>query len=169
MEKGAKSMEAEEKIQELLGWLEKRNIDFEFLRHAEGTTTKKASQALGVEECAVLKSLLFRDKFKYFIGVVIAGDRKVSLRSLNRITGKIFELATPKEVLEKTGYEVGGMPPFAFSILDITGYIDSSVLRSRDVYGSAGTPTSGIKFSPFALGKVGYKLVDISEKANDNE
>jgi len=161
------SMTTEKKIQELLTWLTAQDINYEFIRHARGGTTTEASEALGVDQSEVLKCLLFKGQSEEFIGVIITGNRRVSPEKLKEITNTNFKLASPREVLVHTGHEVGGIPPFAFSISGIPGYVDSSVIQHQWVYGSAGSATTGIKFSPLSLEKVGYKAVNVTEVKNN--
>ena len=163
MERREKITATEKKIQALLTWLSAQDINYEFIRHSSGGTTAEASEALGVEVSAVLKCLLFKEQFKKFIGVVVTGDRRVSLKKLKEVTSKNFKLASREDVLTQTGYDIGGIPPFAFSIRGIQGYVDPNVIQHQWVYGSAGSVATGIKFSPLSLEKVGYKIVDISE------
>ena len=167
MEGEKKFMTTEKKIQDLLNWLTTQDINYEFIRHARGGTTTEASEALGVDRSEILKCLLFKGQSKEFIGVIISGDSRVSLKKLKGITNQNFKLASPEDILTQTGYEAGGIPPFAFSIHGITGYVDSNVMQRQWVYGSAGSATTGIKFSPLSLEKVGYKTVNVSEVKNN--
>lgn len=161
-------MATEKKIQDLLTWLTTQDINYQFIRHPKGRTTTEASEALRIDRSEILKCLLFKDQSEEFIGVIIDGANRVSLKKLKRITNKNFKLASPEDVLVQTGYEIGGIPPFAFSIRSIPGYVDSRVIQHQWVYGSAGSTTTGIKFSSHSLEKVGYKTVDINE-VNNNE
>lgn len=167
MERGENFMTTEKKIQDLLTWLTAQDINYEFIRHTRGRTTTEASEALGVDRSEILKCLLFKGQAEEFIGVIIGGDNRVSLKKLKAITNKNFKLASTEDILTQTGYEVGGIPPFVFSIRGIAGYVDSSVIQHQWVYGSAGSATTGIKFSPHSLEKVGYKVVDVSEIKNN--
>lgn len=167
MEREENFMTTEKKIQDLLTWLTAQDISYEFIRHARGGTTAEASEALGVDRSKILKCLLLKGQSEEFIGVIIGGDSRVSLKKLKEITNKNFKLASPEDILTQTGYEVGGIPPFAFSISGIVGYVDSSVIQHQWTYGSAGSATTGIKFSPRSLEKVGYKTVDVSEVKNN--
>ena len=157
-------MEARRQSIDLLNWLLSRGISYELIRHTKGKTTAEASRALGVDKSKILKSLLLKDSSEEFIGVVITGDRKVSFKKLKRITGSDFKLASCQEVLRETGYKVGGVPAFTFSICHITGYVDFRVMQHKFVYGSAGSETLGLKFSPSLLKSIGYRIVDITKK-----
>lgn len=156
-------MEKEKKVRNLLSWLSAQGISYEFIRHTRGETTAEASRALRVEKSTILKCLLFKNEPEEFIGVVITGDRKVSTEQLKKITGKNFKLAPTEDVLRETGFDIGGIPPFAFSIRGITCYVDIAVMSPRWVYGSAGSATSGVKFSPLSFEKIGCKIVNISK------
>ena len=160
-------MEKEKKVRDLLSWLSVQGIGYEFIEHAKGKTTAEASNALGVEKSAILKCLLFESQLKDFVGIIITGDRRVSPEKLRETTGKNFKLAPTEDVQVQTGYDVGGIPPFAFLIRGITCYVDVAVMKLQWVYGSAGSATSGIKFSPLSFEKVEYKIADIGEEIHD--
>ncbi len=153
----------EKETQTMLDWLSSQNIHYEFIHHAKGETTKKASEALGVGASEILKCLLFKGQTGGFAGVIVTGDKRVSLKKLREITGKNFRLASAQDVLLQTGYKIGGIPPFAFSLSGISTYVDFGVTQRQWVYASAGSELTGIKFSPNSLRKVGYNIVDVSE------
>ena len=56
-------------------------------------------------------------------------------------------MATPGEVAEVTGYNVGGVPP----VLRIPVYIDRELLAEDYVYGGGGDEYSLLRFRPAEL------------------
>ena len=75
--------------------------------------TRVSSRELGVDEHAVVKTLVFEDEQARPLIVLMHGDRKVSLKELARQAGcKKIEPCKPEVAQRHTGYLVGGTPPF---------------------------------------------------------
>jgi Cys-tRNA(Pro) deacylase len=78
-----------------------------------GGTAESASQ-LGVDEHAVIKTLVMQDDLARPLIVLMHGDRQVSTKSLAREIGAKSVQACAPEVAERhSGYRVGGTSPFA--------------------------------------------------------
>lgn len=74
--------------------------------------TGRAAQELGVDEHAVVKTLVFEDDAKRPFLVLMHGDREVSLKELAREIGvKTVAPCTPEAAQRHTGYQVGGISP----------------------------------------------------------
>ncbi len=75
--------------------------------------TSASSAALGVDEHAVVKTLVMEDEEKAPLLVLMHGDLQVSLKSLARELGKKrIEPCKPEVAQRHTGYLVGGTSPF---------------------------------------------------------
>ena len=75
--------------------------------------TKVSSQKLGVEEHAVIKTLVFEDETKTPLLVLMHGDKQVSTKALARQLGvKSVQPCKPEVAQRHTGYQVGGTSPF---------------------------------------------------------
>jgi Cys-tRNA(Pro) deacylase len=75
--------------------------------------TAASSAALGVEEHAVVKTLVMEDEEKTPLLVLMHGDLQVSLKALARELGKKrIEPCKPDVAQRHTGYLVGGTSPF---------------------------------------------------------
>ena len=105
-------------------------------------TAKLAAQALGVEVGQIAKSLLFRVGEEYVM-VVAAGDVKIKAGKLKAAAGGKAKMATPEEVLEVTGYPVGGVCPFALAN-PVRILLDKSLGQYDVVYTAAGTAHSAL-------------------------
>jgi Cys-tRNA(Pro) deacylase len=74
--------------------------------------TAAAARELGVEEHAVVKTLVFLLDGRPVL-VLMHGDREVSAKALAREAGaKTAEPAPPEAAQRLTGYQVGGISPF---------------------------------------------------------
>src|SRR5947209_18724936 len=76
-------------------------------------TAPAAAAAAGCELGQIVKSMLFMADGRPLL-LLIAGDRKADTSRLAPLLGvprKRIKLATPEEVRELTGYDIGGVPP----------------------------------------------------------
>ena len=75
--------------------------------------TKVASQAVNMEEHAVVKTIVLEDETGAALFVLMHGDQEVSTKNLARDLGrKSISPCDPKKVNRLTGYQVGGTSPF---------------------------------------------------------
>jgi Cys-tRNA(Pro) deacylase len=75
--------------------------------------TAVSSRELGVEEHAVVKTLVLEDDAARPLIVLMHGDRKVSTKELARVIGVKRVSPCKPEVAERhSGYRVGGTSPF---------------------------------------------------------
>lgn len=75
--------------------------------------TAVSSRELGVDEHAVVKTLIMEDEAKNPLIVLMHGDRQVSTKELARVLGvKTIAPCTPETAQRHTGYLVGGTSPF---------------------------------------------------------
>lgn len=81
--------------------------------YEEGGGTKASSTKLGVDEHAVVKTLVFEDEHKRPLLVLMHGDKRVSTKQLARQLGrKTVAACAPETAQRHTGYLVGGTSPF---------------------------------------------------------
>jgi Cys-tRNA(Pro) deacylase len=84
---------------------------YEYVEH--GGTAESARQ-LGVDEHAVVKTLVMQDDKSRPLVVLMHGDRQVSTKSLARSLGiKEVKPCAPDVAERHSGYQVGGTSPFA--------------------------------------------------------
>jgi Cys-tRNA(Pro) deacylase len=75
--------------------------------------TAVSARELGVDEHAVVKTLIMEDDRRNPLVVLMHGDRKVSTKELARALGvKTIQPCTPETANRHTGYVVGGTSPF---------------------------------------------------------
>ena len=75
--------------------------------------TEVSARALGVDERAVIKTLVMEDESRRPLVVLMHGDREVSTRNLARHIGvKSIHPCTPAVADRHSGYQVGGTSPF---------------------------------------------------------
>ncbi len=82
-------------------------------RYAPHGGTRASSGALGVDEHAVVKTLVMEDDRRAPLIVLMHGDREVSTRQLARQAGRSSVAPCDPAVAQRhTGYLVGGTSPF---------------------------------------------------------
>ena len=133
-----------------------------------GESTKNsalAAQALGCSVAEIAKSVVFVGE-KTAV-VIISGDKRVDGARLATVVGAKLRVAKADEVRDRTGFPIGGVPPFPHRE-GIAVLIDSSLTRFARVWAAAGTPNSvfGIEtVDLFSL--LGSKPVDVAERVQE--
>src|SRR5512147_2162040 len=82
-------------------------------RYEEKGGTAVSARELGVDEHAVIKTLVMEDDARAPLVVLMHGDRQVSTKNLARQIGARSVQPCAPEVADKhSGYQVGGTSPF---------------------------------------------------------
>jgi prolyl-tRNA editing enzyme YbaK/EbsC (Cys-tRNA(Pro) deacylase) len=134
------------------------------IEFAQGTTptAPMAAAALGVEVGQIAKSLLLKGKDDRFTMVICPGDRRVTNAKLKAALGVKTRMATAEETLAVTGFQPGGVCPFAVAGIEVV--IDSGLARWSTIYPAAGTDGSGVPMTFAQLESItGGRVADLSE------
>ncbi len=121
-------------------WLDRHGVAFtghpyDYVEH--GGTGESARQ-LGVDEHAVVKTLVMQDDKARPLIVLMHGDRKVSTKNLARQIGaKAVEPCKPEVAQRHSGYLVGGTSPFGLRKV-MTVYVEDSVLELPRIWINGG-------------------------------
>jgi Cys-tRNA(Pro) deacylase len=98
---------------------------YDYVEH--GGTAESACQ-LGLDEHAVVKTLVMQDDRGRALVVLMHGDRQVSTKNLARAIGaKSVAPCTPEDAQRASGYFVGGTSPFGLKRA-MPVYVEESVL-----------------------------------------
>src|SRR5512136_6571 len=82
-------------------------------RYEEKGGTAVSSRELGVEEHAVVKTLVMEDDQGEPLVVLMHGDREVSTKALARqLSRRAVHICKPEVANRHSGYQVGGTSPF---------------------------------------------------------
>ncbi|WP_134685970.1 YbaK/EbsC family protein [Brevibacillus migulae] len=124
-------------------------------------TTEEAAAVLGVETGQIAKTLLFRTSQGYGL-FVTAGDMRIRNAQVKELLGGgNVKMATPQEVEEITGFQVGAVCPFALR-QEVPIFIDASLSRFDRVYTAAGIAESLLPVSFVQLvGITGGKVIEL--------
>ena len=133
--------------------LKQRGIAFSehpYAYEEHGGTTVSARE-LGVDEHAVIKTLVMQDELAKPLIILMHGDRKVSTKNLARQTGrKSIEPCKPDVAQRHSGYMVGGTSPFATK-KSMPVYVEESVLLLDTIYINGGRRGYLLGIAPHVL------------------
>jgi Cys-tRNA(Pro) deacylase len=108
-------------------------------RYEEKGGTRVSARELGVDEHAVVKTLVMEDDEKAPIIVLMHGDREVSTKTLARLLGKrSIQPCKPDVANRHSGYQVGGTSPFG-TRKAMPVYLEKSILDLPKVYVNGGS------------------------------
>jgi Cys-tRNA(Pro) deacylase len=145
-------------------WLKRAGVaytehPYDYVEH--GGTAESARQ-LGVDEHAVVKTLVMRDERARPLVVLMHGDREVSTKNLARaLRLKSVEPCKPEEAQRHSGYLIGGTSPFGFKREGVPVIVQASVLVLPRVFINGGRRGFLVGIEPRVLSEVlGATAVD---------
>jgi Cys-tRNA(Pro) deacylase len=115
-----------------------------------GGTTESARQ-LGVDEHAVVKTLVMQDDAGKPLIVLMHGDMTVSTKNLARQSGhKSVEPCAPEVAQRHTGYQVGGTSPFGLrKVMPV--FVEQTILELPLIYINGGRRGFLVSLAPQVL------------------
>ncbi len=131
-------------------------VEFEphlYVWEAHGGTAASAEH-LGVDEHAVIKTLIFEDEAKRPLCILMHGDREVSAKNLARQLGvKTTAPCTPAIADKHSGYQVGGTSPFGLKRA-MPVYMERSIAELPRIYINGGARGFLVAIDPKELVRV---------------
>jgi len=129
-----------------------RNYDTEFIEFKEKVrTVKQAQELLDIPSNEIIKSLVMIGDEP--ILCIVPGNKSIDFKKLRKFCENI-RLASEEEVLNITGYKVGGVPP----ILNIKVSIDKRVMNKEYVYGGGGSDHALLKIKPQDIANINRNI-----------
>ncbi len=123
-------------------------------RYEERGGTRVSARELGVDEHAVIKTLVMEDEARQPLIVLMHGDREVSTKNLARQIGrKTIEPCAPDAAQRHTGYQVGGTSPFG-TRKALPVVIERSILDLERIYINGGRRGLLVALSPRELARL---------------
>ena len=123
-------------------------------RYEERGGTRVSSRELGVDEHAVVKTLVMEDDRKQPLIVLMHGDREVSTKELARQIGaRGVTPCDPDTAAKHTGYLVGGTSPFGTK-KPLPVYVERSILALERIYVNGGRRGFLVALAPADLARV---------------
>ena len=132
----------------------KINFDAKPRRYKEGTrTSEDAARQLQCDVSNIAKSIVFEGG-EVAIVVITSGSNRVDRKKkLKKILGYKPGQATPEYVLQSTGYEVGGVPPFGH-LKETIKIIDEDLFKYDLIWGAGGTADTVFPITPEKLKEI---------------
>ena len=132
--------------------LDKHHVQYEHFVHAHVTTSQDAAAirntSLDDAAKAIVCKVEKRDGSFEFIQAILQASKKIDLKKLKRfLDSRNVALASPDEVLERTGCTIGSVPPFGI-LFNIRMFVDEDLLKRDLIVFSAGTHTDSIQMRP---------------------
>jgi Cys-tRNA(Pro) deacylase len=127
--------------------------------------TRASSEALGVDEHAVIKTLIMEDERKQPLCVLMHGDREVSTKQLARVIGvKSIAPCAPEVADRHSGYQVGGTSPFGLRRA-MPIYMQRTILELPRIYINGGARGFLVAIDPRDAERVlAPTLVDVAAR-----
>lgn len=120
--------------------LRTEKVDFtdHLYTYQEKGGTSVSSSELGVDEHAVIKTLVMEDEKHQPMIILMHGDRQVSTRELARAIGaRQVTPCSPDTAQKHTGYMVGGTSPFGIR-RTMPIYLEQSIAELPKIYINGG-------------------------------
>jgi Cys-tRNA(Pro) deacylase len=138
-------------------WLRGHGIAFteHVYDYVEHGGTAESAQQLGVDEHAVVKTLVMQDERARPLVVLMHGDRQVSTKNLARAIGcKSVEPCSADVAQRHSGYQLGGTSPFGFKREGVPVYVQASVLVLPRIFINGGRRGYLVGIEPRVLSEV---------------
>jgi prolyl-tRNA editing enzyme YbaK/EbsC (Cys-tRNA(Pro) deacylase) len=126
--------------------------DLKVVEYSQGArTAEDAAKAIDCEVGQIAKSLVFKgtNTGKPYI-FIVSGPNRLNEQKMTDVVGEEIEKADADFVKEKTGFSIGGIPPFAHP-QNFDTYLDKDLLNYDFVWAAAGMPQAVFKIKPANL------------------
>lgn len=149
--------------------LREKRIDFvpHLYDYVEKGGTRASAESLGVDEHAVIKTLVFETDAKKPLIVLMHGDAQVSAKNLARHLGvKTIAPAAPDKAQKWTGYLVGGTSPFGTKT-KMPVYAEGTIFDLPRIYINGGKRGFLVEIEPQVLQEVlAAEAISVKQEKN---
>jgi len=132
--------------QRLQSYLQEQHIQAEHLSLNQPChSVEEAARAVNASPTDLIKSICLLDSNSQLITAIVKGEDRVSVSRIAKTLQRDgLRLATPDEILEKTGYPCGGTPSFGYQAMFL---VDPRVMEREYVFAGGGSETSLVKIN----------------------
>ena len=125
-------------------YMQEKNISAEHLVFDESTrSVAEAAKAAGVTPQDFVKNIcMIASDGSLIVGIVKGEDRVSTSRVAKFLDVAEVRIATPEEILERTGYPCGGTPSYGYPARFL---IDERVLQKEIIYTGGGSVNSLVR------------------------
>jgi len=122
--------------------------------YVEKGGTAESARQVGIDEHAVVKTLVFETNENKPLIVLMHGDLQVSTKGLARhISVKAVEPASPERAAKFTGYQFGGTSPFGLKT-QIPIYAEQTIFDLERIYINGGKRGFLVQLDPNTMDRV---------------
>ncbi|MCW5960522.1 MAG: Cys-tRNA(Pro) deacylase [Pyrinomonadaceae bacterium] len=142
-------------------FLRQKKVEFEphLFEYVEKGGTSHSSQSLGIDEHAIIKTLVFETNEKKPLIVLMHGDREVSEKNLARhLKVKSVSPASAEKANKLTGYIFGGTSPFGLKT-KMPIYAEKTIFDLDKIYINGGKRGFLVEIDPIDL----WDVLDLKE------
>jgi prolyl-tRNA editing enzyme YbaK/EbsC (Cys-tRNA(Pro) deacylase) len=146
----------EEEVNRIKKILSDLGVIAEFIEHDAIISSENAAEMHGVELKQGVKSIVFTNSKGEFIVINIPADKKIDSKivaSKNGWSNSSTRIATPEEVINQTGCEIGAVPPFGHKN-KMKIFFDTSIWDNDISLFNIGLKTHSVKIKTEDLKKV---------------
>ncbi len=117
----------------------------------------EAAAAVGATAADFIKTICMSTKSGLMVAVIVKGEDRADRQGVQKLLdiGRL-SIASPAEMIERTGFPAGGTPPFGF---DAQFLIDERVFEIPEVFGGGGSEHSLIRATPAALQRASHARI----------
>jgi len=146
---------SQEEIERIRKIFSELKLNPTFIEHEAVLTSEEAAKTRGFQLKQGIKAILFTNGNDYVLANVPA-DKKVDQKRVAEAVGwrkSEIKMATPEQVLETTGCEIGSVPPFGHKN-KIKLLVDFGVYNNVESDFNVGLRTSSVKIKTEEMKKV---------------
>ncbi|MGC8533147.1 MAG: YbaK/EbsC family protein [Candidatus Parvarchaeum sp.] len=137
------------KTQQLVEFFKTKGLFLDYIQTEKSTaSSQEAASVVGCSISKIAKSVVFEGNNNAIL-VLLEGDKKVDIEKLEKVVNFNVKKASPFFILQKTGFEAGGVAPMPNENTEI--YIDKGVMDHEFVWVSAGSKKEVIKLQTKGL------------------
>ncbi len=147
------TVQLSKKAKRVQNFIKEKGFEFTVRELPNSTRTAvDAAKAVGCDVAQIAKSLVFMDKIENTpILVIASGTNQVSLGKIKASTGKTLVQAKGKQVKERLGFAIGGVPPVGHDETLFT-ILDPDLKKYEKIWAAAGTPNAVFELRSTDLG-----------------
>ena len=149
-----------EEVERIKGLFKSWNIEVTYLEHEPVITSEDAAKTRGFQLKQGIKALVLTNGNNNWCIVDVPADKKVNMKfvaeKIGWSKGKI-RMATEREVMEKTGCQIGAVPPFGHKET-IPLFVDLGVFENTESSFNIGMRTHSVKLKTLSMKKVFQEL-----------
>ncbi len=148
--------------------LREKKVDFtpHVFEYVEKGGTRHSAEVLGVDEHAVIKTLIFETNEKKPLIFLQHGDFQVSTKTLARILNvKTVAPAAPEKANKLTGYLVGGTSPLGVKTR-MPVYAEKTIFDLERIYINGGKRGFLVEISPEILRQI-LEIIEVETAVKD--